>query len=408
MRRILAGLLVLAACGGGKKSSDGKPAGDGSGLPGDGSNQNNIDANLTCSGVSTTVPNMHEQLVVGGLALPLYVAQPPGSTDLYVVEKAGKIRIVRSGAVLSTPFLDVTSEIYVPFQDSETGLLGLAFASDYGTSGRYFVYMTPGGGSGPRIAVREYHRSTGNADVSDASPVAELITIPTSAGNDLGGTIQFGPDGYLWLATGDAASSPSAAPDTTSRLGKVLRVDVNNPSTPPPNGLGGSADGYVWDYGLRNPYRFSFDHATNQLYLADAGDTLYEEVEVEAQGMGHKDYGWDRYEGAGCKNGSSSCGAVGTAPTYSRAHESGYSVIIGGNVYRGSALPQLQGRYIFAIHSTAGSVLSFVYCDGTVKSVVDLTPHFTDTASITGFGEDRAGELYYTTLSGKLYQIVPN
>jgi glucose/arabinose dehydrogenase len=219
--------------------------------------------------------------------------------------------------------------------------------------------------------------------------------------------VQLGPDGYLWFATGDAASSPSEAPDTTSRLGKMLRVDPANPSTPPPNGLGGSADPYVWDYGLRNPYRFSFDRATGIAYIADAGDTLFEEVEVEEPGHGHNDYGWDRREGSGCRTGSS-CGSAGTPPTYQQAHDSGYSVIIGGNVYRGAALPQLRGRYVFAIHSLSGRVMSFVYCGGAVQSQVELTTHFTDTAYISGFGEDQAGELYYVTLAGNLYQIVPN
>jgi glucose/arabinose dehydrogenase len=402
MRTLLLAVLVVG-CGGDNKKQpvDGISGDDGTMLD----TGSNADADLSCAGVSTTVPALHAQAVVTGLNQPLYVAQPPGSTDLYVVEKPGTIHIVRAGAVVPTAFLDVTADVNIPSSSSEGGLLGLAFAPNYTASGRFFVYLslkTP-----DRMAVREYHRSTANADLADPTVVAEPIAIPNGGYNELGGTVLYGPDGKLWIGTGDAGQTPSPSPDTTSRLGKMLRVDPDNPTVAPTDNLGGSADPYVWDYGLRNPYRFSFDRATHQLYIGDAGDTLQEEVDVEAPAMGHLDYGWDRMEGTVCHT-TSPCDPPGTLPVYTRPHEASFSVLIGGNVYRGAALPQLRGRYIFAIYALAGSVLSFVYCGGQVMSQVDMTSSFADTAYITGFGEDNAGELYYTTGGGALYQIVPN
>ncbi len=402
-------VAVAVGCGGGKKAPGDGPRDAFNPEAGDGSTG---DADLSCAGVSMTVPTLHGATVVTGLDQPLYVTQPPGSTDLYVVEKPGKVVIVRSGAIVATPFLDVSADVEILDASSEGGLLGLAFDPAYATNGRFFVYLSlkpDATVAYDRMAVREYHRSASNPDVADPTVVAEIINIAIGGHeNELGGTVLWGPDGKLWIGPGDAFQGPpSPAQDLTSRLGKMLRVDPDNPATAPSDNLGGSADPYVWDYGLRNPYRFSFDRATHQLYIADAGDTLQEEVDVEAPAVGHQDYGWDRMEGTVCHT-TSPCPPPGTLPVYTRPHEASFSVIIGGNVYRGSALPALRGRYIFAIYELAGSILSFVYCGGQVMSQTDLTGSFADTAYITGFGEDSAGELYYTTGGGALYQIVPN
>ena len=403
MRALVVAVLLVGCGSSNKKAGDAKT----DGFSSEGFDGQSSDGDSSCTGVSMTAPALKANTIVTGLDQPIYVVQPPGSTDLYVVEKPGKIVIVRSGAIVATPFLDVSAEVNIPNSTSEGGLLGLAFHPSYATNGRYFVYLTL---SGPdRMAVREYHRSTGNPDVSDASPVGELLTItPSCCYNELGGTVLWGPDGKLWVGIGDAGQGPpSPAQDLTSRYGKMLRVDPDNPTVAPSDNLGGSADPYVWDYGLRNPYRFSFDRATHYLYIADAGDTKEEEVDVEAPAMGHNDYGWDRWEGDVCHT-TSPCDPPGVAPVYTRAHESSFSVIIGGNVYRGSAIPTLKGRYIFAIYALAGSILSFVYCGGHEMAEQDLSADFVDLGYITGFGEDNAGELYYTTGGGALYQIVAN
>jgi len=323
-----------------------------------------------------------------------------------VVEKAGRIRIVRGTAIAAT-FLDLSAKMLIPAADAEGGLLGLEFAKDYPASGRFWVYgsFKADAGGGDRAAIQEYHHTSG--DTADATLVRELIAYPQGGYNSLGGTIRFGPDGNLWLATGDGASSPTIAQDLTSRGGKVLRIDVDHPGTPPAGGLGGSADPYVWDYGLRNPYRFSFDRLTHELYLADAGDTRYEEVNIEAPNVGHHDFGWDRLEGKHCIDGTTTCN-MGTLPQYDRAHASSFSVIIGGSVYRGSAMPCLRGRYLFGIFGT-GALLSFVWSGGAITSETDLTDHLgsVDLTNVTSIVEDQAGELYITTIDGALYKLVP-
>jgi glucose/arabinose dehydrogenase len=398
-------LLVIVGCGGGSSTTDGGPQ-HGDGPLGDGPIIPMVDADPACANPGT-IPTFGPHQIVSGLTQPVFTAQPAGSTDLYVVEKGGRIKLVRGGAVVST-FLDVTATILIPNSDAEGGLVGLEFAKDYATSGRFWVYGTfkAAGSMDDRAAIQEFHHTSGNT--ADATVVRELISYHQDGFNSLGGTIRFGPDHYLWLATGDAASMPSTAQDLTNRGGKILRVDVDNPTVPPPNGLGGAGvDPYIWDYGLRNPFRFSFDRLTHELYLADAGETRYEEVDIEQPGVGHHDFGWDRMEGTHCANGTTSCGAPGTLPQYDHAHASSYSVIIGGTVYRGSALPCLRGRYIFAIHGT-GEILSWVWDGTSVTSQVDLSDRFgSDFMYVTSIVEDQAGELYITTLDGGLYEIVP-
>jgi glucose/arabinose dehydrogenase len=392
-------LLWAIGCGGGHAAGDGastEPGHDGA----------HGDVSSMCPDPDGTFAVHAQQIVGTGLVQPVFVTQAPGNdSDLYVLEKPGRIRIVRAGAVVATPFLDVTASVNIPGTDAEGGLLGLAFASDYATSGRFFVYLTLLGPN--RAAVVEFHRSA-NPDVADPTPM-ELFQYPQDGFNSIGGTILFGPDHYLWLGTGDAERTPSASPDVTSRLGKMLRIDVDNPTVAPPNGLGGTADPYVWDYGLRNPYRFSFDRATGDLYIADSGDAKFEEVDIEPPGMGHRDYGWDRMEGTHCHDGSSSCGSPGTLPAYEQPHDTSFSVIIGGSLYRGSAIPAMRCRYLFAVFGV-GRIMSLVWDGQATGHVRELSDMFGDVnlLSVTSIAEDNAGELYVTTIDGKLYKIVPN
>ncbi len=404
-------LLVLVGCGGGNSGTHdgGPPPNDGT-PPNDGripdGPVSTIDADLSCA-TPGSIPSFAPQLVTSALTRPVFVAQPVGSTDIYVVEKAGTIKLIRGTTIVGN-FLDLTANMLIPSADAEGGLVGLEFAADYASSGRFWVYgsFKADANGDDRAAIQEFHHTSG--DTADPTLVRELISYPQGGYNSLGGTIRFGPDHYLWLATGDAATMPSEAPDITNRGGKVLRVDVDNPSVAPPNGLGGGADPYVWDYGLRNPFRFSFDRVTHELYLGDAGDTMYEEVDIEEPGVGHHDFGWDRMEGMHCVNGTTSCGSMGTLPQYEHPHASSYSVIIGGTVYRGSALPCLRGRYIFAIHGT-GEILSWVWNGSAITSQTDLSDRFGSAFTyVTSIVDDQAGELYLTTLDGAVYKIVPN
>jgi glucose/arabinose dehydrogenase len=403
-------LTLLWACGGGHATSDATRA---DGTTGDGAVVVDAAPDASLCATPGVVPTLKAVAVTtDALTKPVYVTQPHGSTDLYVVEQPGRIRIVRGGHVLATPFLDVTAHVNLPFPSAEGGLLSVAFDPTYAATGRLFVFITlkAGGGKPDRVAIEEYHRSTANPDVADPTPVAELIGAPHYGGNNVGGTLAFGPDGYLWIAIGDGAAMPSQAADLGARVGKVLRVDVDHPATPPPGGLANgnpAIDPFIWDYGLRNPYRFSFDRATGDLYLADAGDTRFEEVDVEAPATGHHDFGWDRMEGKHCHDGTTSCGAPGTLPAYELAHGASFSVIVGGAVYRGPAIPCLQGRYVFPIFG-AGRMLSWEWRGGAVADEVELTDMFADVSilMVTSVGQDDAGELYLTTIEGHLYRIV--
>lgn len=414
--RYLSIVLGLAACGGGNSSTDAGAHRDGTDPTGDGSTGDGStaidgpihtgDADLSCANPGS-IPPFAPRRIVTGLTQPVYLAQPPGSTDLYVVEKTGRIKLLRGGAVVGT-FLDLSSKVLIEATDVEGGLLSLEFAKDYASSGRFWVYLSlpPASPLDKRAAVQEFHRSNANHDVADAAAVRELIATPYS-GYSVGGTIKFGPDGYLWLATGDRATMPSVSPDKTDRGGKMLRIDVDDPATPPPNGLGGGGDAYVWDFGLRNPYRFTFDRVTHEAYIADPGDNQYEEVNIELPGVGHHDFGWDRAEGKHCRDGSTTCNP-GTLPQYERPHASSFSVIIGGTVYRGEALPCLRGRYIFGIYGT-GDILSWVWDGASITSETNLTDRFgsADLTMVTSIVDDQAGEIYLTTMDGNLFEIVP-
>jgi len=362
-----------------------------------------VDPECTTPGV---LPALKAQTLVStGLTKPVYVAQPPGSTDLYIVEEEGHIVILRNGAVLPTAFLDIP-DTQLPV-NGEGGLLSIAFHPDYATNGRFFTYGTVNENN--QAVVREYHRSA-NPDVATATPVGDLISQPNDGNGNVGGTIVFGPDHYLYASAGDGGDPPEAA-DLTSRRGKILRIDVDHPTVAPPGNLGSPADPFIWDYGLRNVFRMTFDRKTGELYLADAGDAKFEEVDIEKPSMGNKDYGWPRMEGDVCTNGTASCNQAGpppvTLPQYQRAHQTAYSVIIGGSVYRGGAMACLRGSYIYAVYGSEGHILTWQWNGTTVSPEVDLTDELNIDLDVVGINEDQAGELYLVTLGGKVYKLVP-
>jgi glucose/arabinose dehydrogenase len=400
-------LVILAACGSKNAATDAPPTGgdgpakDASSDGGDGSMP---DADPACLMPGTIPAIKGVTVTTDALTQPLFVAQPQGSTDLYVVEKPGKIVIVRNGHVLPTPFLDITSEVNIPASDSESGLLGLEFAPDYASSGKLYIFagLLVTTASSPGAAIVEYTRNPTNHDVVDVASRRELFSWHQDGFNSLGGTLAFGPDGALWFGTGDAERTPSDSPDLSSPLGKMFRIDATTGDAAPNN-----LTGKIWDYGLRNPYRWSFDRATHDLYIGDAGDQLFDEVDIEAPSTGHFDYGWDRYEGLVCHDGTMSCGTQGEKPKFVLAHGAGFSVLIGGAVYRGSAMPCLRGRYLYGWFGL-GQIKSFVWNGAAITSEVDLTDSFTQTlTNVTSISQDAAGELYITTLDGGLFAIVP-
>jgi glucose/arabinose dehydrogenase len=347
--------------------------------------------------------------VASGLSAPLYLTAPPGETSrLFVVEQTGGIRIIKSGTLLETPFLDISGRIS---SGGEQGLLGLAFDPNYASSGRFFVHYTDPAGD---TRVSSFQVSA-NPDLADAGSEQVILSATQPYSNHNGGQLVFGPDGMLYLGLGDGGASgdpQGRGQDLSDLLGAILRLDVGagSPYTVPPDNpfvAQAGARPEIWSYGLRNPWRFSFDRGTGDLYIADVGEARFEEVDVSpaAEGTGKgANYGWNRMEGNHCFN-SGQCDQAGlTTPAYEYSHGQGCS-ITGGYVYRGSAIPALQGLYFFADYCQ-GWVRSFRYTGGAATELTEwrtLRPG----GSITSFGEDPAGELYLTVESGRVFKVVP-
>ena len=353
----------------------------------------------------TGTPGLEE--IASGLAFPLGLTSPPGDERLFVVEKGGTVRVIRNGSVLPEPFLDISGQVS---GRAEQGLLGLAFFPDYVTSGRFVVHYTDLQGD-TRVSVFHVSDDPDRADPGSETPILG-VSQPGPAHN--GGQILFGPDGMLYIGLGDGGSrdgeDDGRGQSLGDLLGSVLRIDVSSGSdygVPDDNPFVGTAGARpeTWSYGLRNPWRFSFDRATGDLYVADVGETAWEEVDRARAGDGAGrgvNYGWSVMEGPECVR--EGCAQNGlTLPTISYGHEQGCS-IVGGYVYRGPAIPSLQGQYLFGD-----------FCQGWVKSFAagDESPEVADQpalspgGNVTSFGEDGAGELYILTVSGGVFKIVP-
>lgn len=350
------------------------------------------------------------EVVATGLVFPVYLTQPPGDTTrLFIVQRAGRIRVIRNGALLPDAFLDLTSIVR---STGEGGVLSLAFHPNYANNGQFFVYYTDLGGT---IQVARYTVSA-DPDVADAASAQPIIAIPhPTFENHYGGLVAFGPDGYLYVGLGDGGGSNNQlghGQDSTTLLATLLRLDVNAglPYLVPANNpfVGRPpAKPEIWVYGLRNPWRFSFDRLTGDLYVADVGQNKREEVDIQpAVSNGGENYGWSIMEGLICSEIDPPCDQTGLVlPVFDYAHTDGCS-ITGGYVYRGARLPLLNGQYFYADYCQ-GWVRSFRYANGTVSDHHDYTPEFGTLGNITSFGEDSRGELYIITQQGVVYRIAP-
>jgi len=345
--------------------------------------------------------------VVTGLSVPVYLTAPAGDDRLFVVEKDGLIRIIKNGSVLSTPFLNLTGRTT---KGSEQGLLGLAFAPDYATSGRFYVsYTTPGPTNGGTSVVARYHVSTA-ADIADPASDTVLLTVPQPETNHNGGGIGFGPDGMLYLGLGDGGGGGDplgTGQDRTDLLGSMLRLDVSGAgyTIPAGNPFAGSATfrHELWNYGLRNPWRWSFDRQTGDLYIGDVGQNAYEEVDVQpAASGGGANYGWNIMEASHCYDGSGCSRSGLTLPVLTYGHNDGCAVT-GGYVYRGSAVPAVQGHYFYS-DACSGFLRSFRWTGG---AAVTATKDWSQLgrSDVNSFGEDGHGELYIMTYGGDLFRF---
>jgi Ca2+-binding RTX toxin-like protein len=350
--------------------------------------------------------------VASGLSQPLFAAAPPGDTGcLFLVEKTGQIKILDlvTGQVQATPFLDVSSQILT---NGERGLLGLAFDPDYANNGFFYVYLI---NTNADAEVRRYHVSS-NPNVADAASLTPIITIDqTTATNHKAGWIGFGPDSYLYIASGDGAAANNAQ-DLSSLLGKILRIDVHGDGFPadPTHNYAIPADnpfvttagaaGEIFALGLRNPWRDSFDRALGDFYIADVGANTWEEVNLGQSGA---NYGWPVFEGPDVLVGGTPTGGSAVPPIHFYNHTVGQS-ITGGYVYRGEA-EALQGQYFFADFGQA-KVFTLRF-DGTSWVATDrtsqVTPDFGAINLPTSFGEDAVGNLYLTDFDGDVFRLTP-
>lgn len=360
------------------------------------------------------LPELRLERVASGLHGPAYLTAPPGDPRLFVVELSGRVRVIRDGGLLSTPFLDLGDRVK---QEGEQGLLSVAFHPRYAANGQLYVYYNDRSGN---IRVERY-RVGADPDRADPASAKLVLSIANPSGVHNGGLMKFGPDGRLYVGTGEGGD-PANAQDPGSLLGKVLRIDVDagDPyAVPADNPFVGrpGARGEVWALGLRNPWRWSFDRETGLLYLADVGEKHWEEVNVVPAGAAGFNFGWSRMEGSRCyPAGSEECDPLGTvlpvleyphpANAADSRHPAGCSVT-GGYVYRGRRMPALRGHYFYADFCKLW-VRSFRYQGG--KAVEQRQWEGLGGANAGGlilsFGEDAAGELYL--LAGdKVFRIVP-
>jgi glucose/arabinose dehydrogenase len=343
---------------------------------------------------------------VGSFREPVYVAAPPGDRRrVMVVEKNGRIRVVRGGKTLATPFLDLEGEVST---GSEQGLLSMAFAPDYATSKRFYVDFTDRSGD---TRVQEFRAAS--ADRADKGSRRELLKVDQPEANHNGGQLQFGPDGYLYIGLGDGGGagdqhgSRGNGQSLSTLLGKILRISPR-PSGGRPYGIPPSnpfrsragARPEIYAYGLRNPWRFSFDRRTGDLAIADVGQNAVEEIDFARRGKARgENFGWRVWEGRSRFAGGSAPGAA--FPVLTKSHDAGWCSITGGYVVRDPALPSLAGRYVYGD-----------YCQGVLRVARLKLPRAErdrslglHVSNLTSFGEDARGRIYVMGQGGGVWRL---
>jgi glucose/arabinose dehydrogenase len=387
-----------------------------------------------CNPPEGAVPNLTLQLV-GNFTQPIYVTQAPGDDSrLFVMQKAGAIRVVSNGEVQEEPFLNVGNLLA---NAGEMGLLGLAFHPDYATNGLFYLHWSSNGSQGlPASGDTVVAEFKANDDRSAADPASRrvVLTAPGLEGNHNGGQLAFAPDKMLYFGLGDGGGqndqhgNPGNGQALNTLLGKVVRIDplgrgVNNAYSNPPGNLaevtGQQASPEIWASGLRNPWRFSFDACNGDLYLGDVGQNTLEEIDFLPADANRTvaagaNFGWRLMEGPNCRPGDANCSAqtpsqMGlTQPVDSYARAIGQSVT-GGYVYRGSAVPGLRGTYIYADYASA-RFFRFRIQNGAIADRVEITNQMRPATgaidNIASFGTDNAGEMYVAAFTpGAVYRV---
>jgi glucose/arabinose dehydrogenase len=350
------------------------------------------------------------ELLASGMQPLIYVTEAPDDSGLlYAVAQTGVIYVVdKDGALQEQPFLDIHDRVR---SGGEQGLLGLAFHPDYAANGRFFVNYTDVSGD---TNVSEFTRSGGDGGVPTADPATQrtVLLIEQPFANHNGGMITFGPDGYLYIGMGDGGSGGDPMGNgqaLTTLLGKMLRIDVDSGdpyAIPPDNPLAdGSGAPEIWDWGLRNPWRWSFDRQTGNLFIGDVGQNAVEEIDAAPAGEGGLNFGWNIMEGDLCYR-TDPCDSTGLTPPVAVNHrEQGECAIIGGYVYRGSLYPDLAGAYLYS-DNCKSTIWAFDADAAIATGHADVQELGDAGFNPTSFGEDANGELYLVNGRGEIYRIV--
>jgi glucose/arabinose dehydrogenase len=400
-------LVLAAACGSGKKG----PAIDATPLQ-------------ACTATPGSTISVRKLGSVSGSAV--LATSPPNDGRLFVLEQQGRIRVFEQDALKPDPFLDIASGIAA---GGEQGLLGLAFHPSYATNGYFYVYYT----TSTADVLARYSVSATDPNKADPTSAQILLSIPDFASNHNAGMIEFGSDGYLYLSTGDGgkAGDPCRNGQATDRtastctcsvaangkceplLGKILRLDVDHPSNGKPYGIpgdnpfaSGGGEPEIFIIGLRNPWRWSFDRKTGDMWIADVGQDLYEELDVLPAGQQKaKNLGWSMYEGSSAYASNYTPDPTGkTFPQVIKTHGTdGWHAIIGGQVYRGPCYPDLAGKYFYT--DNTADTLSVATFDGTNVTTSDLTRPANWPPSPSAIHADARGELYITSTNGGVFHI---
>ena len=427
MRLALIALLAVCACG--KKSpqqGDGSAAGsDGSAV---GSDAPSIDASTlpVCAGTviaGSTVSAVSIGSVGTTVGAAVVTTSPPDDDRLFVVAQLGQIRIFdATRTLLPAPFLDLKTTITCC---GEMGLLGLAFHPQYAQNHFFYVWYTA---TNPNTAdtghplvdvLARYTANTADPNTADATSGLILLSIPDPFPNHNGGMLEFGADGFLYVGTGDGGGTGDPqknAQNPNALLGKMLRLDVDHPGATTKYGIpadnpfanGGGAP-EIFMIGLRNPWRWSFDRGTGDMWIADVGQALVEEVDVLRAGQQNgKNLGWNIFEGNMCFANQPACvTTLGTfVPQFTHAHTDAWAAIIGGQVYRGGCFPDLVGMYFFSDENAGPLVRAHLEADGSLTTVELPPPAGGWPKAPAAIHADARGELYETTVHGEVFHLV--